>query len=210
MSTTPDKEHWRILVRFLPKGWEQKAYDLGALARRRKIDSAETLLRLLLIHLADGKSLRTTAAYAKEVGLCDINDVALLHRLQVSERWLCCIAMELQKGLQGTPLPDHLVKKYRIRFVDGTSISETGSAGTDWRIHYCFKLVNFICDSFIITTPEIGESFERYFVEQGDLMVGDRGYCKRERTCSPTTQTTPLPFASIISQITPQTTHCSP
>ncbi|MBF0617902.1 MAG: hypothetical protein HQK88_13935 [Nitrospirae bacterium] len=66
------QDEWEILKRFLPKDWEAKATGLGALTRKRKITNASTLLRLLLIHFADGKSLRTTTAYAEEVNLCSI------------------------------------------------------------------------------------------------------------------------------------------
>ncbi len=76
MTTKIMKDDWDVLKKFLPLGWEEKATELGALQRKRKIKSAETLLRTLLIHVAEGKSLRTTSAYAHEVGLCDLNDVA--------------------------------------------------------------------------------------------------------------------------------------
>jgi hypothetical protein len=36
------------------------------------------------------------------------------------------------------------------------------------------------CDSFKITKNTIGEDFQRYPVCQGDLIIGDRGYCKRK------------------------------
>lgn len=180
MNTQLINKDWKILMRFLPNGWKECAYELGALKRRKKIDSAETLLRLLLIHFADGKSLRTTAAYANEVGICDINDVALLHRLRVSEDWLHWIVMELQKDLKVPLLSEPINKKYRIRLVDGTSVSEQGSTGSDWRIHYSFRLDNLRCDFFEITDTKVGESFEQYPVEEEDLVIGDRGYCKRK------------------------------
>jgi hypothetical protein len=174
------QEDWKILLKFLPEGWEAKATELGALLRRRKIESAETLLRLLLIHLADGKSLRTTAAYAQQAKLCDVNDVALLHRLKASEEWLRWMSQQLAKTLKGPSLPEGLVKYFRVRIVDGTSISEPGSTGSDWRLHYCLQLATLRCDTFKITDPSIAEDFQRYCVEQGDLFIGDRGYCKRK------------------------------
>lgn len=174
------KDDWEILKKFLPTGWEEKATELGALVRKRKIKNADTLLRVLLIHLADGKSLRTTSAYANEVGLCNINDVALLHRLRSCEKWFQWIAAELFKDLKGTPLPNNIFRKYRIRLVDGSSISEPGSTGTDWRIHYSFLLSTLRCDTFKITIPKEGETFIRYPVSADDLLVGDRGYCQRK------------------------------
>lgn len=179
MKTTHLNEDWEILTRFLPDGWEEKAHELGALKRKRKIDSPQTLLRVILMHVADGKSLRATSVYAREAGICDINDVALLYRLKESEDWLHWIVNELQKELNWYAEPRHTGTRRRIRLVDGTSISEPGSTGTDWRIHYCFRLDGLICDHFSITGKNTGESFERYPVEDGDIMMGDRGYCRR-------------------------------
>ncbi len=180
MKTLLLDEDWSILTKFLPKGWQTKAKELGALVRKKKIDSADTLLRLLLIHLADGKSLRTTAAYAKEVNLCDIKDVALIHRLRESGEWLHWMAVELFKSLQSHPLPDTISNRYRIRLVDGSLIRESGTTGTDWRLHYCFQLNNLRCDTFKITSTKTGESLQRYTVKTDDFLIGDRGYCQRK------------------------------
>lgn len=173
------QDDWEILLRFLPAGWEEKALELGALSRRRKIDSAPTLLRVLMIHLASGMSLRTTTAYAHEAKLCSINDAALLHRIKVSEEWLHWMCVEILKGMKRHSGVKELGSRFQVRVVDGTSISEPGNTGSDWRIHYCLRLDSLRCDTFKITSPQIGEDFQRYDVSPGDLLIGDRGYCKR-------------------------------
>lgn len=180
MKTQVIEEDWEVLKRFLPDGWERKATELGALVRKRKIESADTLLRVLLIHLADGKSLRTTSAYAMEADICDINDVALLHRLKASREWFRWMSIELIGQLNGISLPPDLYNKFRVRLVDSSSISEPGSTGTDWRIHYSFRLNTFKCDFFKITSPKEGDTFKRFPVNENDLLIGDRGYCHRQ------------------------------
>jgi hypothetical protein len=180
MKPSITDEDWEILLKFLPKGWEDRASETGALVRKRKIESAETLLRLLLIHLADGKSLRTTVAYAEEAGICSINDVALLHRLKASDEWFRWMSQQLMKTLKVPPSVEVLTRQFRVRVVDGSSISEPGSTGSDWRLHYCLQLATLRCDTFKITDSRIGEDFQRYFVAEGDLLIGDRGYCKRQ------------------------------
>jgi hypothetical protein len=180
MKTTAIDDDWQIVLRFLPSHWATKATELKALVRRRKISTAEILLRVLLIHLADGKSLRTTVAYAEQIGLCRIEDVALLHRLKASTEWFRWMCLELLKQLQVKTAWGDTAKKFRIRLVDGTSISEHGSTGSDWRIHYCFQLETLTCDTCLITDTKVVEGFDRYRVEPGDLLVGDRGYCKRK------------------------------
>ena len=57
-------EDFEYVLRLLPEGWQAKAKELGALRRCRKVPSAEVLLRVLLIHLAEGCSLRETALRA--------------------------------------------------------------------------------------------------------------------------------------------------
>jgi len=172
-------EDWEIIMSLLPDLWIEKASELGALLRKRNIKSAQVLLRVLLIHLAEGNSLRTTSTYAKQVKLCDINDTSLLHRLKVSGQWLRWMALELLRSRPGYLAPDPYTRKFRIRLVDGTAISEQGSKGTDWRIHYSLNLANLSCDTFKLTDVRKTESFSHFPVEIGDLLIGDRGYCSR-------------------------------
>ena len=51
-------QDWDVVMQMLPAQWESKAVELGAVRRLRGFDSIASLLRVLLIHLADGCSLR--------------------------------------------------------------------------------------------------------------------------------------------------------
>lgn len=180
MSNLTIKDEWPVLKRFLPEGWDEKAFKLGALKRKRKISTPDVLLRVMLIHLADGKSLRTTAAYALQAGICSVNDVSLLHRLKACSEWFRWMAMELMEQTHFSLPPEQFSNKFNIRLVDGTVIKEPGSTGTNWRIHYCVQLASLRCDYFHISKPSIGESLTLYPVEEDDLLIGDRGYCNRK------------------------------
>ena len=78
---------WDVVTAMLPSQWQAKAVELGALRRLRGFSSVETMLRVLLIHLADGCSLRETAARARAGDLADVSDVALLKRLRGCGPW---------------------------------------------------------------------------------------------------------------------------
>jgi hypothetical protein len=169
-------EDWLLLKGFLPAGWENKAKELGALTRQRGIKSAETLMRLLLIHLADGCSLRETVVRARLGKIAEISDVALLKRLKKSSDWLKWIAIEMLKTLGGPVEKPEWVKDFDIRIVDATVITEPGSTGTNWRIHYCLKLFGLECDFLEVTSPDGGESLIRFPVKEKDLLIGDRCY----------------------------------
>ena len=180
MNDSTIKDNWQVISAFFPNGWEEKAASLGALIRKRNIDSPQTLMRVLLIHLADGKSLRTTAAYAKEADLCCLNDTALLKRLRASSEWLRWIAHELLNSFQRYKSTQSLSKFTKVCLIDGSNISEPGSTGSDWRIHYSINLATLGCDSFKVTDIKTGEHLKRFQIAPGSLLVGDRGYCNRQ------------------------------
>lgn len=170
-------EDWDYLVRFLPTGWQEQSRELGALRRVRNFKDAEALLRSLLIHFVDGCSLRETATRIKEGGIADVSDVALLKRLNCSGEWLRWMACELMKKWRSKPPADIFPKGYSFRIVDGTMVSEPGSTGSDWRIHYSVGMSSLRCDEVKVTDVKTGESFKRFSVKSGDVFLGDRGYC---------------------------------
>lgn len=174
MATTDEDlatENWPILCTFLPKGWKEMARSTGALRRARDIPDAESLLRLLLMHVANGYSLAETAARAGELGM-ELSAVAVFKRLRASEEWLRWLA-EQQRGKQRLAVES---QGRPVRAVDATTVSEPGSTGTDWRVHYVVNLANLQCDFFELTGVEGGETLRRIPVRAGDIMMGDRVY----------------------------------
>lgn len=165
-------EEWSVLRQFLPPGWEEEARRSGALRRARGVDGAEALLRVLLVHLATGCSLAETAARAQSAGLAKLSAVALFKRLQASEGWLRWLAVEERRLLGGSsPAPTR-----RFRAVDATVVSEPGSTGTDWRLHYSINLTDLQCDFFALTDMHGGETLHRVPIQPGDVVLGDRLY----------------------------------
>jgi hypothetical protein len=165
-------DDWSILSSFLPEGWQRKAFECGALRRTRRIAGPDALLRILLIHIANGCSLSETSVRAGQLGLGRLNSSAIYKRLRGAEEWLRWMAEQMRMSL-GFAAP---VSEQRIRAVDATTVVEPGSTGTDWRIHYCFNLANLQCDFFQLTDASGGESWKRFPVRKGDILLGDRGY----------------------------------
>lgn len=173
------EDDWEVLQSFLPLGWQEKARELGALRRCRKFADAEVLLRTLLIHLADGCSLRETAVRAKQGRLVSVSDVALLKRLKGSGEWLRWMASGLMESWVSKPPAAFLQQNLCIRMIDSSSIQEPGSTGTDWRLHYSIRFPDLQCDEVYVTRPRVGESFKLFSVHPGDLFMGDRGFARR-------------------------------
>ena len=165
-------DDWSILSSFFPEGWRQKARECGALKRARGIAGPDALLRILLIHIANGCSLAETSLRAGQLGLGEMNQSAVYRRLRSAEEWLRWMAEQMRASL-GFTVPK---VAQRVLAVDATAITEPGSTGTDWRIHYAIDLATLQCDFFLLTDVKGGETWRRFPVKEGDIMLGDRGY----------------------------------
>jgi hypothetical protein len=176
MKNLQNNENWNTLLKFLPEGWDDKAMEFGALIRRRNIKSPEVLLRLLLLYLSDDKSLLVTAAQAEESGLASISDVGLLKRLRSSSLWFRWLSRELlnRRGIPNKPPPKF--DNFNIITVDASVISEPGSTGADWRLHYSKELFSSQGKEMIITNKRTGETLKNFSVNKNDLFIGDRVY----------------------------------
>lgn len=172
-------ESWIILKRMFPDNWRELAKETGSLARKlRSFPNEETVMRTLLLHVANGYSLRETVTRAKLSGLAEVTDVALLKRLQCSENWFKSLCMHLlrERGIDVDKTTHHSI---RMRVVDGTVVKEPGKTGSEWRVHYAIELPELNCDYFKLTATKgilTGESFKQYPVKKGDCIIGDRGY----------------------------------
>jgi hypothetical protein len=166
---------WNVLLSFLPSDWEALASRHGALTRLRGFDSAESLLRTLMIHLGQGCSLRETAVRAQRGGVAAVSDVAILKRLRRAEAWLHALCQRL---CETTPAPSLLAQsRFRLVAVDATCISEPGSTGTDWKLHYALEMPSLTCVHFELTDCSGAEKLERFPIGHGDLVLADRAYC---------------------------------
>jgi hypothetical protein len=165
------------LCQFLPEGWEVQAKRLGALRRCRRIPDARILLRILLIHLAEGCSLRETAVRSKHGNLAQISDVTVMNRLRMSGEWFRWINQQMiQNWIKHTPA-EVWGSQQRIRVVDGSQVKEPGPTGTTWVLHYAIDLPSLACGQVILMPQKKGgETFRRFKVRPGDVMMGDRAY----------------------------------
>jgi hypothetical protein len=173
------EESWNLLLSLFPVGWQEQAILTGAVERLRGFASTEDLLRVLLLHVGKGYSLRETAVHARQAGLADVSDVALLKRLRKAEPWWrdMCVGLLRESGW-------HMgcdSRGWTVRAVDGTLVKEPGPSGSLWRIHYSLRLPDLVCDRFALTAIKgrgNGEKLQRFEAAPRDLVLADRGFCK--------------------------------
>lgn len=167
---------WPYVLAMMPADLEQTALSKLALARRREIGSAGDLLRLALLYGFCDLSLRQTAVRASLLGLGELSDVAVLHRLEKAADWLGHLLVQFlqERGLA------HRVPPLAVQVVDATTVSRPGSRGTDWRVHVGLDLAEQRITQIEVTGVEGGETLARHEVKEGQVLLGDRGYAHRE------------------------------
>jgi len=171
-------QDWQLLAHFFPYGWEDLAISTNAVKGLRKNKEAEDLLRVLMIHIACGYSLRETSARARKANLADMSDVALLKRLRKCKEWLYNLCIELFAEF-GIPVKNH--SGYQFRLLDATHVKEPGKTGSQWRVHYSFHVPDMRCDFFKITKTkgdDVAEDLSQFPINEGDYVIADRGYSR--------------------------------
>lgn len=149
-------ENWNTILNLLPTNWCEMGHDYGAVSRLRGVPSEEALLRILLIHVARGYSLRETSVIAKQANIATISDVALLKRLRSSEQWLwaMCKSLFLENAGDVTARSPSAIQ---FKAVDGSIIREPGKTGSQWLLHYSLRMPSLECDEFTLL-PSKGEN----------------------------------------------------
>jgi len=174
------EEDWELLKSFFPVGWEEAAKESGALKGLRQDKSPESYLRVILMHIGGGLSLRETVTRAGKARLADLSDVALLKRLRKGKEWLrrLCEALFAEQ-----PHRPALAVTPPLRLVDSTLVKEPGKTGSQWRIHYSLQWPGLGCDYFKLTATEgkgTAESLSQCPLREGDHVLADRGYCRAQ------------------------------
>jgi hypothetical protein len=163
----------QALADFLPLDLECSAKQTKAFVRKRGIQSAGDLLRLVLMYVGSDWSLRLVAFWAFVQGIGYLSDVAVLKRLRHCTGWLgYLIGQILQRrchALQQT-VP------VRVRLMDASVINRPGKHGTDWRLHLSLTLHPLGIDGVELTDAHGGETLARFAPQDQEIRIADRGY----------------------------------
>jgi hypothetical protein len=172
-----EKQQFEELLKLMPDGWQEKAKELGALQRVRKIKTAEELLRLIFLYLTDGRSFAGTSALLQILGNVEMSKVAVWKRIGSSAdwlRWMCENFCREQNILVGKP---SWLSNKRVCLVDGSEEVLSGSNKTYYRLHYALNLFSLGMIEMLLTDIKTGEkvsNFKKFGVN--DIVVADRAY----------------------------------
>lgn len=162
----------------LPEGYEQAAKQLGAFERVRVVRCVTDLLRAVLASVLCTSSLRQLGSWAVLSAVADLSHVAWHKRLQRSRDWLCWLLMHLL-AVNVAPTTPWSQGAGRVVLVDATRLRQPGGCGDDWRAHLAYDLVHARLVDVRISDQHTAEGFAHFAWLPGDIVVSDRGYCRR-------------------------------
>ncbi len=163
---------WPHVSRIFPD-LEESARRSGAVRRCRRLPNAEALIRMGMAYAVSDLSLKDVAAWARALEIAFISGPGLHYRLKTGEPWFESLLVKvLQSGVESKPVG------IPVEIVDATVITGPGSTGTDWRAHVSLDPDTGRIISCELTDAKGGESFSRYHLKKGQIVLGDRGYAR--------------------------------
>lgn len=181
-STPSQPDDWeQEVLPHLPTGWEQRARELGAFRRSRRVRNPGDLLRGVLASVLCVNSVRSLCRWSVLIGLADISEAAWRKHLSKVGAWLQWLLCELL-AVRGCTTPWVLSKGLRrVLLLDGTHLRCPGKHGKIWRLHTAFDLLSGRLAEVLVTDTTGAENWNRFQVLAGDLLISDRinGYQER-------------------------------
>ena len=135
-----ENDWYTQLLGLLPTGWEAKAKETGALRRRRGIQTAADLLRLILLYMTEGVSFAGTVALARLSEIAEISKVALYKRLRNSGAWLQWLCQHVYRQAGLTVEKPEWLKGREVIIVDGSETVKCGVRRQCYMLHYSMEL----------------------------------------------------------------------
>lgn len=143
----------------------------GALCRKRVIQSAQSLLKLVLGYALTDYSLRMLGLWATLMGWGSLSKSGVRKRLCQSQAWIGVLLMAvLVRGKLAQPQQAGL----RLRLFDCSTVSQPGSHKIDWRLHLGFDLCAGRMTDVHLTDGKQGESLTRWQFSPGEICLADR------------------------------------
>lgn len=169
--------NWDTIRRLLPKNYAELADEYKQLQLQygnAKIQTADDLLRLILLHAGADLPLRQTVALMAEAGGPDVSHVRLHKKMIRARPYLRALLRESVDMHEAAP---ELWGGYDVVTIDATAVCGPGAPTTDARIHTQMRVTDLELLSVHVGGLDEGETFKHFSWEQGQLAVADRGYC---------------------------------
>jgi Transposase DDE domain len=160
----------------LPEDYRELAIEFKAFCRSRKIKTPDQLMRVVLCYCGIDQVLRETAG---NFTLLEerISDTAIHRRLKACVPWVKAVLSRMMGAAAAALIEGHL----RFIIVDGSTVQGPGAQGTWYRLHIAIDLVKLHLLHVSVTNEHEAEHLGHYPLQEGDVVVGDRGYNQAQR-----------------------------
>jgi hypothetical protein len=175
-----EKYQFEDLLALMPEGWEEKARELKAFTRTRKLKTVSDLLRLVFLYVTVGVSFGVTSAITQQdIDGFNLVKTAVWKRVRNCVEWLRWLCENIYRN-QGLLVekPGYLGNK-RVCLIDVTEDASGGSAANRkfYRLHYCIDLFTLCVIALRLTDRKIGEKVSNFTCfGKDDIVIGDRIY----------------------------------
>jgi len=155
----------------LPEDYQAWAVEFRAFCRSCKIKTPEQLMQVVMNYCGIDAVLRDTAGH---LTLLEerISDTAIHKRLKACVPWV----KTLLSRMRGETFQPVLEGRLRFLIIDGSTVQAPGAKGTDYRLHIAIDLVRLHLVHVKVTNEHEGEHLDHYPLQDGDVVVLDRGY----------------------------------
>jgi len=155
----------------LPEDYRELAIEFKAFCRSRTIKTPDQLLRVVLCYCGIDQVLRETAG---TFTLLEerISDTAIHRRLKACGPWVKALLSRMMDAAVQPLAEGHL----RFLVIDASTVQSPGATGTDYRIHLAIDVVRLHLVEVKVTNEHTGEHLCHYGLQDGDVVVADRGY----------------------------------
>lgn len=152
---------------------EHKAFE-----RARQIKSADELMRMVLLYCGADESLRAVAGNMTLLGI-NLTDQSVMERLAKCQPWLQAVVSKMLEI--PTNLASQLTQQKRLLIADMTDVTGPGAQGSEWRVHLVIDACSLQVVDINISDYHTVESLQLIKVANGDLIMADRAYCRRDK-----------------------------
>lgn len=152
---------------------EGSARYSGALRRRRVVQSALALLRLVMVYALTDYSLRMVGLWGTVMDWGSLSKNAVRKRLRQCQGWIGVLIVHLLvRGALNVPA----CGPYRLRLIDVSNVSQPGHRKIDWRLHLEVAGHPLRIAGVRLTDGKVGESLTHWPMAANDLVLADRIY----------------------------------
>jgi len=155
----------------LPEDYQELALEFKAFCRSRKIKTPEQLMQVVMGYCGIDAVLRETAGHFTLLEE-RISDTAIHQRLKACVPWVKALLSRMMGEAFQPTTEGHL----RFLIVDGSTVQAPGAKGTDYRLHIAIDLVRLHLVHVKVTDAHESEHLDHYPLQDGDVVVLDRGY----------------------------------